>query len=120
MTGDRKKPRTGDRRFRLPVLIAIALAAILSGAALGFAVTSRPSPVRDDRLERANAIYTAWNDMAGSMEAENKILDELQQNLKDNPPHLVFDSRRRALYQLAIAEHLRQLKDLETMKVNDK
>jgi hypothetical protein len=89
---------------------------------LGVALTRLPfSPVPQlSREQRANAIYTAWNDMAASMTEENKVLEELQQNLKDNPPHLVFDPRRRDLYAAAIAAHQRQLKDLETMQKADR
>lgn len=76
--------------------------------------------IQDARTDRANKVYSAWNDMSVSMGRENELLVELQENLKANPPRLVHDARRADLYELVIAEHKRQLKDFEAMREADK
>ena len=104
-------------RVRLPALLALTLVSTIWGCTLGLAMNWAQANERELKEQR---IYSAWNDMARSMIEENKILEELQENLKTNPPHLVFDARRLDLYKLAIAEHQRQLRDLETMQKEDR
>jgi len=106
-------------RFRLTLatIIAAVLLCISCGVLIGVAGGQHPA---NTRVDRANTIVSAWNDMAASMREENLLLDELQENLKANPPVLVFDPRRHELYQLVITEHQRQLHDFKTMQEADK
>lgn len=113
--GSERRAVGRPRRLRLSTLalLILFLGSVAGGMAIAAVLFPQPPQSRE---QRANDIYSAWNDMATSMADENKLLDELQRNLKDNPPHLVFDPRRRELYAAAIAAHQRQLKDLETMQ----
>jgi len=99
------------------MLIATMLASVSAGVLLGVAAV--PVPPRD-RVTRANEMVRAWNDLAKSLNYETELLLELQENLKSNPPPLVFDARRGELYRLAIVEQVRQIKNLEQLKANDR
>ena len=117
--------RTAGRKYGVTLVGAapIFLSAVFIGVTLGLLLgLSKGSAASSgsDQVGRANAIIRAWNDMAASTDLENGLLHELQENLKANPPYLVFDARRRELYRQVIAEHERQLKNFRIMEANDR
>lgn len=118
---DRPSPSTsigpGPFRLRPPWLMAIALAAIISGVALGalpFALSA--SPPQRPQLAREAAMLHAWNDMVQSFNAQTPMIEELQQSLKADPPRRVRSARRLELYEQIIREQKRQLHDYEIMQ----
>lgn len=117
-----RRPVTDRRRYRLT--LATMLASVMLCASLGLLIgvaahaQRRSAPV--DRVQRARTLLSSWNDLVVSVELQTPLFHELQENLKGNPPHLVYDPRRRELYKQLIAEHQRQLDDLKKMQENDK
>jgi hypothetical protein len=99
-------------------LIALALAAILIGVAIGCAVL-QVGAQQPRGFDRRGYLRT-WNDIGASIDRQNPLLDELQLDVKVNPPGSVRSARRMELLDQIIEEHERQLKDFKALRAAEK
>jgi hypothetical protein len=116
---------TGDRRpsavFYLSTraLLACALAAVVLGVLIGCAILQVRAQVKPRGFDHAGYIKT-WNDVAESIDKQNPLLRELQEDVNVNPPGRVRSARRMELLDQIIEEHERQLKDFKALRAAER
>jgi hypothetical protein len=99
------------------MLLAFAAGAALLGVVLGCAILRVGAQPRgfDHR-----GYLSTWNDIGASIDKQNPLLDELQEDVKHNPPGRVRSARRLELLDQIIEEHERQLKDFKQLRTAER
>lgn len=94
-------------------LLAILAAAAVFGVAIACAITRAGVPQQS--FDHAGYAKT-WQDLYESTEKENALIDELNADVKANPPGRVRSARRIEIWDELITEHERQIKDFRKLR----
>jgi len=111
-------------KVRLTTITLVAAVVLCISVGLLIGAVAGPRSTVNAPLDRATTLLSSWNDLVRSIELQNPLFHELEENLRINSPTRVVDvrqlERRRELYKLIVAEHQRQVANLKKMQEADK
>jgi len=99
--------------FTTRCALAVAAIAVFVGILIGCAVLR--VGVAKNSFD-GPAYIRNWNDVGASITKQNPLLEELQIDVRMNPPGRVRSARRMELWDAIIAEHERQLRDFKKLR----